>query len=134
MTTRGSGAARCSGVLRVDTTITRFYMGSGILRYFNYFLFFLPSGATDLQIEGRITRADTGALVCEFADRRRELGNTPWGPNPRNFHRNFAMTVTAAKTASAFAAFVNTVRSGESDGGPGGDLSDGRKVALEGTR
>ncbi len=122
------------GVLRIDTTITRFYMGSGVLRYFSYFLFFLPSGATDLQIEGHITRADTGGLVCEFADRRRELGNTPWGPNPRNFHRTFAMTVTAAKTAAAFAAFVSTARNGDSEGDPGGSLTEGRKVALEGTR
>lgn len=122
------------GVLRIDTTITRFYMGSGFLRYINYFLFFLPSGATDLQIEGRITQADTGQLVCEFADRRRELGNTPWGPNPRNFHRTFAMTVTAAKTAAAFAAFVNTVRGGDSDDDPGVDSTDGRKVALEGSK
>jgi hypothetical protein len=127
-------AGSLRGVLRVDTTITRFYMGSGFLRYINYFLFFLPSGATDLQIEGHIREADSGKLVCEFADRRRELGNTPWGPNPRNFRHGFAMTVTAAKTAAAFAAFVSTVRDGDKVDGPGPGLTNGQKVALEGTR
>jgi hypothetical protein len=123
-----------SGVLRIDTTITRFYMGSGFLRYINYFLFFLPSGATDFQIEGRVTDAGTGKLILEFADRRRDLGNTPWGPNPRNFHHGFAMTVTAAKTATAFAAFVNTVRGGDSADEPGAGPTGGRKVALEGSK
>ncbi len=122
------------GVMRIDTTMTRFYMGSGLLRYVNFFLFFLPSGATDLQLEGRITDAATGKLICEFADRRRELANTPWGPNPRNFRRTFAMTVTAAKTATAFATFVSTVRDGNGDDDPFGGASPGREVALEGTR
>jgi hypothetical protein len=122
------------GVLRIDTTITRFYMGSGFLRYINYFLFFLPSGATDFQIEGRVTDAGTGKLILEFADRRRDLGNTPWGPNPRNFHRTFAMTVTAAKTAQAFATFVSTVRDGDRVVGPTTGPAAGQKVALEGSR
>ncbi len=92
-------------VLLVEGMITKFDMGSGALRYFSRFLF-LGLGATDLQIEGRMVEADTGRLVVEFVDRRRHLANTPWGPNPRNFRKGFAMNVTARETAHCLAGFM----------------------------
>ncbi len=97
------------GLLVMDGMITKFDMGSGLMRYMSFFLWFLESGATDLQIEGRLTEADSGKLVLEFIDRRRHLGNTPYGPNPDNFGHDFAMRVTARETARCMAKFVEQV-------------------------
>jgi len=94
------------GTLLVEGKITKFDMGSGFWRYVSYFLWFLQSGATDFQIEGRITEADTGKLLVEFADRRRHLCNTPFGPNPHNFDKGYAMKVTATETARCLAQFI----------------------------
>ena len=122
------------GVLRIDTMFTRFYMGSGVMRYLSYFMFYLQGSATDLQIEGRITDAATGQTVAEFADRRRDLGNTPWGPNPHNFRRGFAMAVTAHKTAQAFADFMDEARDDDKPGGSTAKPDAGRRIALEGSK
>ncbi len=95
------------GVLRLDAKITKFDLGSGFLRYVSFFMFFLQSsGATDLQIEGRIVEADSQRPVLEFADRRRDLGNTLFGPNPKTLRKRFAMNVTALKTAKCLARFI----------------------------
>jgi len=101
-----------AGALRVDGKITKFDTGSGLLRYLSYFAFFLQGGATDFQLEGRITEADTGRLLVEFADRRRHLGNTPFGPNPANFRKGFAMHVTVRETAECLARFIGEACTG----------------------
>jgi hypothetical protein len=95
-----------AGSLLVEGKITKFDMGSGFWRYVSYFLWFLQSGATDFQVEGRITQADTGKLLVEFADRRRHLCNTPFGPNPHNFDKGYAMKVTVTETARCLARFI----------------------------
>jgi len=92
--------------LLLEGEITKFDMGSGFLRYLDYFLWFVQAGATDLQVEGRITDAATGKLLVEFVDRRRHLCNTPFGPNPRNLHEGYGMKVTAAETALCLAKFI----------------------------
>jgi hypothetical protein len=94
------------GTLLLEGEITKFDMGSGFLRYLDYFLWFMQAGATDLQVEGRITDAATGKLLVEFVDRRRHLCNTPFGPNPRNLHEGYGMRVTAAETALCLAKFI----------------------------
>lgn len=93
--------------LLVEGMITKFDRGSGLKRYLSYFLWFLQSGATDLQFEGRITDAATGRLIVEFVDRRRNLCNTPFGPNPNNFKRGYAMKVTARDMALCLAKFID---------------------------
>jgi hypothetical protein len=94
---------------RIEGMITRFKRGSGWSRYFGGLLF-LGTGATDLQIEGRLVDCATGAVIMEFADRRRHLGNTPWGPNPRNLKdSDFAMNVTAKLTAEGLAIFLQDI-------------------------
>lgn len=95
-----------SDILLVEGKITRFHMGSGLMRYLSYFLWFLQSGATDLQIEGRISEAVSRRLVAEFVDRRRHLGNTPFGPNPRNFRRGYTMNLTVKEMAQGLAKFI----------------------------
>jgi len=94
---------------RIEGMITKFKRGSGWSRYFGGLLF-LGTGATDLQVEGRLVDATTGAVIMEFADRRRHLGNTPWGPNPRNLKDgDFAMNVTAKLTADGLAFFLQDI-------------------------
>jgi hypothetical protein len=93
-------------VLLMEGKITRFDMGSGFLRYLSFILVFLQAGATDLQIEGRLIEPMSGRLVLEFVDRRRHFCNTPFGPNPRNFEKGFAMRVTATETAQCLADFI----------------------------
>ena len=94
---------------RIEGMITKFERGSGWSRYFGGLLF-LGTGATDLQVEGRLVDAATGAVIMEFADRRRHLGNTPWGPNPRNLKDgDFAMNVTAKLTAEGLALFLHDI-------------------------
>jgi len=93
--------------------ITRFSMGSGVLRYLSGLLFVLqPLGATDFQIEGRISDARTGAVLLEFVDRRRHLGNTNWGPNPRTLRNDFVMKITVSQTARCLAKFIASVHAG----------------------
>ncbi|KPK65595.1 MAG: hypothetical protein AMK73_02565 [Planctomycetes bacterium SM23_32] len=93
-------------VLLMEGMITRFHTGSGLLRYLSYMLIFLQAGATDLQIEGHLIEPESGRLVMEFVDRRRHFCNTPFGPNPRNFHKGFAMKVTATETAQCLTDFI----------------------------
>ena len=93
-------------VLRLEGKITRFYLGSGWQR------FFLSRGASDLQFEGRLTDARTGRLLMEFADRRRHLGNTPFGPYYRTFSHEFVMKVTMRETAECLARFVQQLYPG----------------------
>jgi hypothetical protein len=100
------GHAR-EGTLLVEGRITKFDMGSGLLRYLSYFLWFVEAGATDFQIEGRITDAATGKLVLEFVDRRRHLCNTPFGPNLHNFDKGYAMNVTTTESARCIAGFID---------------------------
>lgn len=101
----GADDTMSGGTLRFEGMITKFDMGSGFLRYLSPFLF-MQLGATDFQIEGRITDVRSGQLVMEFVDRRRSLANTPFGPNPRNFTRGFAMKHTMKTTAECLAAFM----------------------------
>ena len=91
---------------QVEGMITALDTGSGLMRYLSFFLWFLQSGATDFQIEGRITEAKSGRLVAEFVDRRRHLCNTPFGPNPHNFDDGYAMKITARATAECLAEFI----------------------------
>jgi len=93
-------------VLRLEGKITRFDMGSGWQRYF------FSTGATDFQIEGRLVDAVTGEIQLEFVDRRRHLGNTPFGPNPRTFKDEFVMKITIKQTAECFARFLEKAYSG----------------------
>jgi len=94
------------GVLRLSGKVTVFKMGTGWLRYL------LSLGATDFQVEGRITDALSGELVMEFVDRRRHLGNTPFGPNPRTFSGDFVMKVTIKETATCLARFIDKAYAG----------------------
>jgi len=102
-----------SPTLIMDARITRFRMGYGALRYLGGLFFVLePLGATDLQIEGRITDARSGALIAEFVDRRRHVGNTSWGPNPRTFKNDFVMKLTMRQTAECLARFIGRLHAG----------------------
>ncbi len=98
--------------LRLEGMVTGCASGSGLMRYLSYYLLFLQSGATDFQVEGRILDDGTGELLVEFADRRRGLYNTPWGPNPKTLRDKFAMTATVRDTARAIAAFLHQARQG----------------------
>ena len=98
-------------VLNMDARVTVFHLGSGWGRYFSYWLMFLSSAATDFQIEARLTDADTGKLVMEFADRRRHQGNTPFGPSPKTLRNDFVMNYTIRLTAGSLAELL--LRSGE---------------------
>jgi len=99
-------SAEHAPALLLEGLVTRFDTGSGWQRYFSYFFWFLESGATDFQIEGRLVDADSGELVMEFVDRRRGVYNTIFGPNPRTFRDKFAMCLTARDTAQCLAAFI----------------------------
>ena len=58
--------------------ITHLDTGSGTLRYLVGF----EAGSVDVQIEGKLVDVQTGELVMEFADRRRESGEPNLGLNP----------------------------------------------------
>ncbi len=51
-----------------------------------------------------------GSLISNSTEYARAFaggyGNTPFGPNPRNFHKGFAMKVTAMETARCLAKFI----------------------------
>ncbi|MFO8008068.1 MAG: hypothetical protein R6V05_10065 [Candidatus Brocadiia bacterium] len=98
--------------LRLEGMVTGCELGSGLMRYFSYYLLFLQSGATDFQVEGRILDDSTGEMLVEFADRRRGLYNTPWGPNPKTLRGEFAMTATVRDTARSIVAFLGQAREG----------------------
>ena len=100
--------------LRLEAMVTKFDFGSGKLRYWGWFLpLFQSKAASDFQIEGRLTDAQSGAVLIEFADRRRHLGNTPFGPNPKTFRDDFVMKHTVRETTRAVSAFIQQVESGE---------------------
>jgi hypothetical protein len=94
-------------VLLFEGMVTKLDFGSGIKRYLSFFAWFLESGATDFQIEGRISNAGSGAMLAEFADRRRSLCNTPFGPNPKTLDAGYAMRQTAKDTAECLAQFID---------------------------
>lgn len=96
--------------LRMSGKITVFSMGSGWRRYFSYWYVFLQGGATDFQIEARLCDMSTGAMVMEFGDRRRHLGNTPWGPYIKTFNSDFVMKCTIKLTAYSLAEFLRDAR------------------------
>ena len=95
------------GVLVMKPKITIYRTGSGWKRYF-----FIPSGASDFQIECRLVDAATGETVMVLADRRRFLGNTPWGPNPDTFNDKFVMNLTLKETAVCLADFLTNAYHG----------------------
>jgi hypothetical protein len=112
-----AGGAANGPVYRLDSMITKFEMGSSWKRYWSWYIL-MQAGATDLQIEGRVTDAQTGKVIMEFADRRRHLGNTPWGPNPRNLRsKDFAMKQTVMETADCLSRFIQTARDGPNAAG-----------------
>jgi len=97
----------------LEGKVTRFETGSGLLRYLNgLFLIFASPAATDFQVEGRIVDARTGVLIMEFVDRRRHLGNTAWGPNPRTLNDDFVMKVTVRQTAECLGKFISSIHAG----------------------
>ncbi len=99
--------------LILEGTISRLDAGSGPLRYLSGLFFFLQSvAATDFQIEGRIVDRESGDLIVEFVDRRRHLGNTRWGPNPRTLDDDFAMKQTVKETAQCLARFIARAHAG----------------------
>lgn len=99
--------------VRFEGKLTGFDTGSGAMRFFSYFLFFLQSGgATDLQIEGRLYDAATGEVLMELVDRRRHLGNTPWLPNPKTFSDEFVMKHTVWETARSLAGIISRLNNG----------------------
>ena len=89
-----------SGVLVMKPKITIYDTGSGWKRYF-----FISSGSTDFQVECKLVDAATGETVMELVDRRRFLGNTPWGPNPDALEDQFVMNLTLKETAVCLADF-----------------------------
>lgn len=100
------------GLLRLDTKITKFDLGCGWKRWASFSLLFFQCGASDIQVEGRVRDVATGALVLEFADRRRHLGNTPWGPNPKTLDSDFVMKVTLDQSAACLAKFIEEAYDG----------------------
>lgn len=119
-----------SKLLLLEGKITKFDMGAGLARWLSFSLRIFNSGATDFQIEGRITDASTGDLVMEFADRRRHLGNTPWGPNPKTFNDDFVMKITIDQAAACLADFIDKAYDGLS---PGEGPSEAAGEAAEDT-
>jgi hypothetical protein len=100
------GAAPSGRTLVLEGQVTVFDMGNGLSRFVGG-LFFLQTGGTDLHVEGRLKDYATGETVMEFADRRRHLANTPFGPNPKNLSdHTFAMKVTALYTARSLAQLL----------------------------
>ena len=95
-----------SRALRLDGKITVFDKGSGWMRWASFWLIFLQSGASDFQVEGTVRDVATGELILEFIDRRRHLGNTPFGPNPGTLNNDFVMKETIKQTARCFARFL----------------------------
>ncbi len=94
----------------IEGKITVFDTGSGLGRFLSPYLFFLQSAATDLQVEGRLRDAQSGDIVLEFADRRRFLGRTPWGPTFQTLNDDWAMKQTCMLTAGALADLLGYLR------------------------
>jgi len=95
-------------MLRLEAKVTIFDSGSAICRFLTPFYFFLQgAGASDFQLEGRIYDTSTDKVLMEFVDRRRFIGNTPWGPNPATLKEDFVMKQTVLATAEALAVFLD---------------------------
>ncbi len=91
--------------------LTVFDPGSGSGRFLSYVFFFLQSvSAVDLQVEGRIRDARTEEVLVDFADRRKFLGHTPWGPTPNTLNDDWAMKQTCILTARALANLLAYLR------------------------
>jgi len=93
-------------VLRLSGKVTVFDKGHGWMR------FFLSAGATDFQVEGRLTDEATGETVMEFVDRRRYLANTPFGPNPDTFDNDYVMRLTLKESAVCLANMIKNASDG----------------------
>jgi hypothetical protein len=124
VTFEAQGALSGPDALLVESMITKFDLGSGFGRYCSGLLGFFQSGATDLQVEGRIADARTGALLVEFVDRRRHMCNTAFGPNPRTLKKCYAMNVTVRETAECLAKFIEMACKGLPPGDAGVDEAD----------
>jgi hypothetical protein len=99
-------------LMRLQAKITRFDMGCGWKRWLSFALPFFQGGASDIQVEGRMTDSATGRLLLEFVDRRRHLANTPWGPNPKTLNSDFVMKLTLDQTAACLAKFIEDAYQG----------------------
>jgi hypothetical protein len=93
-------------VLRLSGKVTVFDKGHGWMR------FFLSQGATDFQVEARLTDEATGATVMEFVDRRRYLANTPFGPNIDTFDSDYVMRLTLKESAVCLANLISKAYNG----------------------
>ncbi len=99
----------------IEGRITVFRTGWGIGRHLGFYFFPLqPAVATDLQVEGRIRDVRSGQVVMEFADRRRFMGNTPWGPTFKTLNAEWAMKQTCILTAVSLVELLGQLRE---DGG-----------------
>ena len=72
-------AQTASRVARLEVWISDLHEGSGTMRYVVGF----ESGSVDVQVEGRVVDAQSGEVVLEFVDRRREAGSPNSGLNPK---------------------------------------------------
>lgn len=102
-------------LVRMEGKVTVFDLGSGWQRYFSYWFPPFERGASDFQIEARFRDAQSGALVMELADRRRHLGNTPFGPYWKTFKSGFVMSHTVKLTSQCLAEVVDRARNGLSE-------------------
>jgi hypothetical protein len=82
-------------VLVMDAVITRLESGNGTAR------FFLQTGATDFQIEGRVRDAATGRTVVEFVERCREIDKNPSQPSAKTLDADYALKRTIRKVATS---------------------------------
>jgi len=95
----------------IEGKFTIFDPGSPGPRYLSAYLFFLqPIAAVDLQVEGRIRDANCGTTILEFADRRRFLGHTPWGPSHKTLNEEWAKKQTCLLTARSLVNLVLHLR------------------------
>ncbi len=95
----------------IEGKFTVFDSGAALARFLSAYLFFLqPTSAVDLQVEGRIRDAHSGETVMEFADRRRFLGHTPWGPTFKTLNDEWAMKQTCILTARSIVNLIIHLR------------------------
>jgi len=117
-------------LMRLQAKITKFDMGSGWKRWASFSFPFFQCGASDVQVEGRMTDSTTGKVLLEFADRRRHLCNTPWGPTPKTLNSDFVMKLTLDQTAACMAKFIEDAYQGLP---PEGESHDTRSDSAEGS-
>jgi hypothetical protein len=98
--------SRKPGLLMMFATISVYDKGSGWSRFFFW------SGATDFQIECKFIDAATGDTVMELVDRRRHLGNTPFGPNIDTVKDHYVMKLTMKQTLVCMTEFLKKAYDG----------------------